>query len=153
MTGTSICLRGDHRRCSEKRAFWRGAASLLEEILRLCSDESKTYYLGGYSLAGLFSLWASYQIDRFVIAAASPRCGSRVSALYERARESESGSLLSLGDKEERQRSVMATVGDCIRAAHAWLQQCGIRSTLLEWNPGGNHFRDHKFCYWIAKGI
>ena len=52
--------------------FGEGAASLLEEILRLCSDESKTYYLGGYSLAGLFSLWASYQTDRFAeLAAAS----------------------------------------------------------------------------------
>ena len=39
-----------------KEDFGGGAASLLEEILRLCSDESKTYYLGGYSLAGLFSL-------------------------------------------------------------------------------------------------
>ena len=48
-----------------KEDFGDGAASLLEEILRLCSDESKTYYLGGYSLAGLFSLWASYQTDRF----------------------------------------------------------------------------------------
>ena len=79
--------------------FGEGAASLLEEILRLCSDESKTYYLGGYSLAGLFSLWASYQTDRFAgVAAASP-CGvvPRVSALYERARESESGSLLKPG--------------------------------------------------------
>ena len=56
-----------------KEDFGEGAASLLEEILRLCSDESKTYYLGGYSLAGLFSLWASYQTDRFAgIAAASP---------------------------------------------------------------------------------
>lgn len=34
--------------------FGGGAASLLEEILRLCPDERKTYYLGGYSLAGLF---------------------------------------------------------------------------------------------------
>lgn len=56
-----------------KEDFGGGAASLVEEILRLCSDESKTYYLGGYSLAGLFSLWASYQTDRFAgIAAASP---------------------------------------------------------------------------------
>ena len=35
--------------------------------------------LGGYSLAGLFALWASTQTDLFYgIAAASPRCGSRV---------------------------------------------------------------------------
>lgn len=70
-----------------KEDFGGGAASLLEEILRLCSDESKTYYLGGYSLAGLFSLWASYQTDRFAgIAAASPLgVVPRVSALYEGA--------------------------------------------------------------------
>ena len=100
--------------------FGEGAASLLEEILRLCSDESKTYYLGGYSLAGLFSLWASYQTDK----------------------------------EEKTKNPVMATVGDCIREAHAWLQQCGIRSTL-EWNPG-NHFRDPglrtaKAFAWVMK--
>ena len=113
-----------------KEDFGDGAASLLEEILRLCSDESKTYYLGGYSLAGLFSLWASYQTDRFAgIAAAS--------------------------DKEKKTKNpVMATVGDCIREAHAWLQQCGISSTL-EWNPG-NHFRDPglrtaKAFAWVMK--
>ena len=48
----------------------------------------------------------------------------------------------------------MATVGDCIREAHAWLQQCGIGSTL-EWNPG-NHFRDPglrtaKAFAWVMK--
>ena len=78
--------------------FGEGAASLLEEILRLCSDESKTYYLGGYSLAGLFSVG---------ILSDGSVCGDsggialgvvpRVSTLYERTRESESGSLLKSG--------------------------------------------------------
>ena len=53
--------------------FGEGASALLAQILELCKDESKTYYLGGYSLAGLFVLWASCQTDRFAgIAAASP---------------------------------------------------------------------------------
>lgn len=36
--------------------FGDGAVQTLEEILLLCSDKSKTYYIGGYSLSGLFSL-------------------------------------------------------------------------------------------------
>ena len=137
--------------------FGDGAASLLEEILRLCSDESKTYYLGGYSLAGLFSLWASYQTDRFAgIAAASPSVWFPGFLPYMKEHENQSRAVyLSLGDKEEKTKNpVMATVGDCIREAHAWLQQCGIRSTL-EWNPG-NHFRDPglrtaKAFAWVMK--
>lgn len=123
--------------------FGNGAAVLLEEILLLCSNEGKRYYLGGYSLAGLFSLWASYQTERFVgIAAASPSVWFPGFLPYMKEHEMKSRAVcLSLGDKEEKTRNpVMATVGDCIREAHAWLQQCGIPCTL-EWNPG-NHFRD-----------
>ena len=53
--------------------FGDGAVRTLEQILTLCTDKSRTYYIGGYSLAGLFSLWAAYQTDVFSgIAAASP---------------------------------------------------------------------------------
>ena len=53
--------------------FGDGAAQTLEEIKKLCVDKSKTYYIGGYSLAGLFSLWAAYQTNLFAgVAAASP---------------------------------------------------------------------------------
>ena len=52
--------------------FGGGATKTLEKILTLCSDKKK-YYIGGYSLAGLFSLWAAYQTDVFAgIAAVSP---------------------------------------------------------------------------------
>ena len=37
-----------------EEGFGDGASELLEKILEYCSDKSKTYYLGGYSLAGLF---------------------------------------------------------------------------------------------------
>ena len=134
-----------------------GAASLLEEILRLCSEENKIYYLGGYSLAGLFSLWASYQTDRFIgIAAASPSVWFPGFLPYMKEYENKSRAVcLSLGDKEEKTRNpVMATVGDCIREAYAWLQKSGMSCTL-EWNPG-NHFRDPgmrtaKAFAWVMK--
>ena len=126
-----------------KEDFGGGAASLLEVILRLRSDESKTYYLGGYSLAGLFSLWASYQTDRFAgIAAASPSVWFPGFLSYMKEHENQSRAVyLSLGDKEEKTRnSVMVQVGNCIRQAYAWLNEEGIRCTL-EWNTGG-HFKD-----------
>ena len=45
----------------------------LRAILPLCADGAKTYHIGGYSLAGLFALWAAYRTDAFSgTAAASP---------------------------------------------------------------------------------
>ena len=53
--------------------FGGGAEETLRKILSYCGDKTKTYYIGGYSLAGLFSLWAAYQTDIFKgVAAASP---------------------------------------------------------------------------------
>lgn len=36
--------------------FGGGASDFLNALLSLCADRSKTYYIGGYSLAGLFAL-------------------------------------------------------------------------------------------------
>ena len=94
-------------------------------------------------MAGLFALWTAMQTNRFDgIAAASPSIWFPGFLEYMKRQKVQSDCIyLSLGDKEEKTRNpVMATVGDCIREAHAWLQQCGIGSTL-EWNPG-NHFID-----------
>ncbi len=41
-----------------KEGFGGGAAETLAAVLDLCSDGSRQYYVGGYSLAGLFALWA-----------------------------------------------------------------------------------------------
>ena len=124
-------------------AFGGGAEATLRELLKLCADGDKTYILGGYSLAGLFALWAAYRTDRFAaVAAASP------SVWFPGFTEfAESGAILcryvylSLGDKEEKTRNpVMATVGDRIRGLHAALGSKGV-SCVLEWNAG-NHFKD-----------
>ena len=108
-------------------------------------------------MAGLFALWTAMQTNRFDgIAAASPSIWFPGFLEYMKRQKVQSDCIyLSLGDKEEKTRNlVMATVGDCIREAHAWLQQCGIGSTL-EWNPG-NHFRDPglrtaKAFAWVMK--
>ena len=53
--------------------FGDGAQNTLLEVTDLCQNKNKNYYIGGYSLAGLFALWAAYQTDLFKgVAAASP---------------------------------------------------------------------------------
>ena len=123
--------------------FGNGAGETLTEILEVCQDEDKVYYLGGYSLAALFSLWAAYQTDRFAgIAAASPSIWFPGFVDYMKSHAIRCSNIyLSLGDKEEKTRNaVMAKVGDCIRDGYAWLKEHGIDCTL-EGNKGG-HFKE-----------
>ena len=123
--------------------FGDGAARTLEQILTLCTDKSKAYYIGGYSLAGLFSLWAAYQTDIFSgVAAASPSVWFPGFIAYMKEHEINSETVyLSLGDREEKTRNpVMSQVGNCIQKGYDWLTKCGINCTL-EWNQG-NHFRE-----------
>ena len=123
--------------------FGEGAADTLKEILSLCTDKDKKYYIGGYSLAGLFSLWASVQTDWFEgVAPASPSVWFPDFLDYIRERKPLCRKIyLSLGDKEEKTRNpVMATVGDKIRELDSFLAQEGF-DCVLEWNEG-NHFKD-----------
>ena len=123
--------------------FGDGAMAFLEDILKLTTEQKKTYCIGGYSLAGLFALWAAYQTDVFKgVAAASPsvwfpgfidfmkKCSIQAESVY-----------LSLGDQEARTRNaVMATVRDRICEAYDLLNGQGVRCEL-EWNQG-NHFKE-----------
>ena len=99
--------------------------------------------LGGYSLAGLFALWASTQTDLFYgIAAASPSVWFPGWMECERQHPMQAQRVyLSLGDKEEHTKNaVMAAVGDNIRTLHSRLIDRGTDCTLA-WNSGG-HFKD-----------
>ena len=123
--------------------FGEGAGDTLSEILNYCTDKTKNYYIGGYSLAGLFALWAVTRTDVFQGAAcASPSLWFPGFEEYVRDHEILTQNVyLSLGDREEKARNpVMATVGDRVRAMHALLSDRKVRCTL-EWNEG-NHFRD-----------
>ena len=123
--------------------FGGEACRMFEEVLKLTEDKTKTYYIGGYSLAGLFALWAAYQTDVFAGAvAASPSVWFPGFVDYMKDNDIKVKKVyLSLGDKEEKAKNpTMATVGDCIREAYAWLNEQGVNVTL-EWNQG-NHFKD-----------
>ena len=99
--------------------------------------------LGGYSLAGLFALWASTQTALFSgVAAASPSVWFPGWMKFEQQHPIQAQRIyLSLGDREERTKNtVMATVGDNIRTLHSRLAERGA-DCILEWNSGG-HFKD-----------
>ena len=113
----------------------------LKQQVRL--PENVKIILGGYSLAGLFALWASTQTKLFYgVAAASPSVWFPGWMEFEQQHQIQAQRVyLSLGDKEEHTKNtVMAAVGDNIRALHSQLTE---RSTdcILEWNRGG-HFKD-----------
>ena len=123
--------------------FGDGAADTLEEIKKFYTDQSRSYYIGGYSLAGLFALWAVCQTDVFRgAAAASPSVWFPGFTEYMKQNPVRTERIyLSLGDREERTRNpVMAAVGEKIREISDLLKTQGT-DCILEWNPG-NHFRE-----------
>ena len=99
--------------------------------------------LGGYSLAGLFALWAATRTNTlYGVAAASPSVWFPGWSEYEAAHPIQAQCVyLSLGNREEHTKNqTMASVGDNIRALHSALTRHGTACTL-EWNTGG-HFKD-----------
>lgn len=131
--------------------FGNGAPETLSFILEHLVTPGRKCCLGGYSLGGLFALWACCQTDRLAGAAAvSPSVwypgwmafakthACRCPAVY-----------LSLGDREERSRNpLLQTVGSCILQQERVLE--GQTDCVLEWNPG-NHFREPELR--MAKGF
>ena len=101
--------------------------------------------LGGYSLAGLFALWASCQTDRFqAIAAASPSVWIHGWIPFaKKNRPMAEAVYLSLGDREEHVKNqAIARVGDNIRAYYEMLRiQLDQEHCILVWEEGG-HFND-----------
>lgn len=114
--------------------------------------EQTKIMLCGYSLAGLFALWAGSQSERFsAVAGVSPSVWFPGYGDYEQAHPIRAEHVyLSLGDREEQTKNrAMAAVGNEIRALYARLQ---TRKTdcALEWNAG-NHFREPERR--VAKGV
>lgn len=131
--------------------FSGNAPTHLEEMLRVWMPEvesrlpAPSLYVAqaGYSLAGLFTLWSTWQTDVFKrIACVSAslwyphlfdyltdhRPAYRPDRIY-----------FSLGDKESRTRHpLMSQVETCTRSVHDLVREMGI-PTHFEMNPG-NHF-------------
>ena len=135
-----------------KESFGGNAADTLRFLTEQVIPTLKQQYplpenvkiiLGGYSLAGLFALWASTQTDLFYgVAAASPSVWFPDWMEFEQQHPMQTQHIyLSLGDKEEHTKNVvMAAVGDNIRTLHSRLTERGADCTL-EWNSG-RHFKD-----------
>ena len=109
----------------------------------------------GYSLAGLFALWAFYGSGLFGMAGS---CSGSLWfdgwAEYAAAHTAPAGSrvYLSLGDREETAKNPrMAAVGDATRHMAGLLAaDPNVAKTTLEWNAGG-HFNE--VPQRIAKGL
>ncbi|MBQ3393550.1 MAG: esterase [Oscillospiraceae bacterium] len=100
--------------------------------------------LSGYSLAGLFCLWAAYQDDSFWgVAAASPSVWFPDWIQYASDHPLKVRHVsLSLGGKEAKTRNeLMATVADCMDVQVELVRKTEGAKVFFEWNPG-NHFKD-----------
>ena len=124
-------------------------------IPQLSAGRTSPIFIGGYSLAGLFSLWALYQTPALTGAAA---CSASLwfpdwdSFSEHRTLPANKLLYLSLGDREEHTRNrILCRVGDAVRAQYARsVEALGTNRCTLEWNPGG-HFNDPEGR--LAKGF
>lgn len=117
--------------------------------------KDREYWLTGYSLAGLFALWAAYECDMFSgIVCCSGSMWFKDWAVYVREHKLQHKCrvYLSLGGKEEKTKNkVMATVGERTREQERILRADPLaEQVILEWNAGG-HFADSGKR--LAKGI
>ena len=134
-----------------KEGFGDGAAETLSRIgtellpylERQYPREGRRFFVCGYSLAGLFALWAVCRTDAFSgVAGVSPSVWFPGWLVFAKEHPVRCGKVyLSLGDREERARNpLLASVGNAIREQEALLSGSGV-PVCLEWNPG-NHFAD-----------
>lgn len=126
----------------------------LEWIVELCDEffgrnsemDEVVKVIGGYSLAGLFALWAYYETGIFKgVASCSGSLWFPRWEEYVQSHEVPDNSLvyLSLGKREEKTKNpVMARIGDVTREIYEkYKTDEQILSAILEWNEG-NHFTD-----------
>ena len=127
---------------------------ILPEALRLLPFSPSYVCIAGYSLAGLFSLYALYRTDRFSRAASCSGSlwfpGFVEYAESRPMKRTPDRLYFSLGDREAGTKNPqMRTVGENTEELVRYFRGRGI-DTAFEWNPG-SHFKDPELR--IAKGI
>ena len=118
---------------------------ILPKVLEALPTEPAYIALAGYSLAGLFALYAMVRTDVFArVASASGSLWYPDFVEYAQSHapaRKPDALYLSLGDREGRTRNpLMRSVEDNTRLLAAHYQKSGI-PVILEMNPGG-HFND-----------
>lgn len=148
--------------------FGGGGENTLEWIVQKCIPFIKDYdherypfhkaydfYIAGYSLAGLFSLWSFYKTNAFkgVVCCSGSLWFPKWDEFMKSVKAPENGyAYLSLGKKEEHTKNKwMATVGERTRMQEKYLSlDEGIKKYILEWNEGGHFTEPEKR---MAKGM
>lgn len=142
----------DNNISREDEAGKKGQVTLEYVLLTLLPTLHETYgslpiIIGGYSLGGLFALWASSQTDSFAaVAAASPSVWIKDWVPYALEHPTMANSVyLSLGNEEEHVKNrAIKKVGDCIRKEYEILAHIiGLDHCTLVWEEG-NHFTDNE---------
>ena len=142
----------DNNISREEDAGKKGQATLEYVLLTLLPTLRDTYgplpvLFGGYSLGGLFALWASSQTDSFAaVAAASPSVWIKDWVPYALEHPTMANCVyLSLGNEEEHVKNrAIKKVGDCIRKEYEILtHNIGPDHCALVWEEG-NHFTDNE---------
>lgn len=133
-----------------KEGFGSGAKETLawieEKLLPhlLANDaKDKTFVLAGYSLAGLFALWAGTQQARFAgIVAGSPSLWFPKFVDYVRDNAFHISKVyVSLGDAEAKTKNqIMQKVAENTETVVQIVKDKGV-DCVFEWNAG-NHFKD-----------
>ncbi len=142
----------DNNISRDPEAGKHGQETLEYVLLSLIPELQKRYgplpvIIGGYSLGGLFALWASAQSDSFkAVAAASPSVWIKDWIPFAQKHAPMADMVyLSLGNQEEHVKNqAIARVGNCLRTQHSLLQeQIGADNCTLFWEQGG-HFNDNE---------
>ena len=147
---------------NKKTSFSGGGQKTLDWLVNECIPQSRSKFglrgkriICGYSLAGLFSLWAFYESQAFagvISCSGSLWFGNWLSCAENHSAPENSSVYLSLGDREEHARDrIMATVGDCTRRQFELVRKDeNVSRKILEWNEGGHFSEPEKR---LAKGI
>ena len=134
-----------------KTNFGNGATNTLNFVVNtfiphltnnvLTKPTETQFIIGGYSLAGLFALWAVTQTKHFkACAAASPSVWFPNWTTYASTCHFHADTIyLSLGNKETKARNqLLAHVGEDMESLMHILEN---KKTTFEWNEG-NHFAE-----------
>lgn len=147
---TQVCIPHFQRRLAEKRLVEKclPEKNLKEESFAE-NPEGIPVFLGGYSLAGLFALWALHETE--LLSGAASCSGSLwypgfVEYVKKKEAEGESEKscsvYLSLGTKEAKSRNpVLSTIKERTEELYAFYQNRPDFHAVLEWNLG-NHFTE-----------
>ncbi len=134
------------------------AWSMTEDTPKEQEEWYRDYYIAGYSLAGLFSLWTYFESCVFSgVASASGSLWYPGFIEYASKHEliDDTKIYLSLGNKEEKSKNrLMASVGDITRQLSVLFNHAAKEGTLLDFKyeiEEGNHFNNPQLR--LAKGI